>query len=380
MVTIFENAYLTIGATASSESNSLCYRSISQEAYERTFAYGGRYFRNPAATVYVREEIPHFSNRDFDEVKNREFPLLERAWVYQEQILSSRMLHFCNMELFFECKKDADCECEEVTAYWSTKKVLLNELLQKKNQNVVFSWPEFVEDYTELKMTYDRDRLPAFSSIARKVAQLNPGDCYLAGKWKSTLLKSLLWVIVRGKLQRYRPAEPRAPSWSWASAFGSISWRSAKGLQDTKGQVYATLVRAECNPVDGDSFGRVNSGIMTLSGKVTPCLLTWSISEDVNPQESGWKIAVFDNLPYDRSYEPFHFQLQADYPFNLDMPGHLDIFCLWLYQRSIGDWTGLVLRQINKTFERIGIFKMNLEEGHIPWDIVEAIDLTMDII
>ncbi|KAK4084412.1 uncharacterized protein Triagg1_892 [Trichoderma aggressivum f. europaeum] len=391
MHTIYENAYLTLAATASSHGNGGCYRSTPQEAYERKFIYGTPQFESQGSTVYVREAIPHFDNRNSYEVRNREFPLLERAWVYQEQVLSSRMLHFCSFELLFECKEDADCQCEEGSMFHQTNKVRIYRTLQATNRkaSMVWSWPELVENYTALKMTYDKDRLPALSSIARKIAQLSPGDCYLAGMWKSTLLESLLWFIVYDEVQRHRPAEPRAPSWSWASAFGSLSWKFCKiasweleqnVVPDTGTESHAKILKAECHPVDGDPFGCIDSGVITLSGKVTPCVLTWTTSPEVDPQRPEWKIAAFDNMPFNKDDEPHHYVFGADYLFNLDAPGCLDIFCLWLCRR--GDtWRGLVLQKVrDNTFERIGCFVVELDDNCVPWDIIEVIDFIADII
>ncbi|PTB69977.1 HET-domain-containing protein, partial [Trichoderma citrinoviride] len=223
MAAIYENAYLTLAATASSDSHGGFYRILPPEAYEREFTYGGDTFEDvPAATVYVREALPHFNSPDLQEtstLRKKEFPLFDRAWAYQERVLSPRMLHFCNSELWFECNRDAVCQCKGTEREPLAWKATLRRLLQEQHQGrpTVWGWNQFVLEYSGLKMTYDKDRLPALSSIARKMAQLNPQDCYLAGMWKSTLLESLFWSIAPGQAQRYRPSHPRAPSWSWAS-------------------------------------------------------------------------------------------------------------------------------------------------------------------
>jgi hypothetical protein len=38
-------------------------------------------------------------------------PLLQRAWVFQEQILSPRMIHFGRYEMAWECHSGLQCEC-----------------------------------------------------------------------------------------------------------------------------------------------------------------------------------------------------------------------------------------------------------------------------
>ncbi|KAH0498520.1 hypothetical protein TgHK011_005772 [Trichoderma gracile] len=389
MATIYENAYLTLAATASTDSHGGLYRILPPETYERAFAYGGDGF-GEATTICVRKALPHFDHSLFPETSmwmKKELPLLERAWAYQERVLSSRLLHFCNSELSFECNEGADCQCED-PGRGPPWKAHLRRMLQEKNWRgpTALGWARFVQDYTGLKMTYHKDRLPALSSIARKIAQLSPQDCYLAGMWKSTLLGSLTWSILLGEAQRYRPSHPRAPSWSWASAFGSIVWQDAavEGNESTRennpghrDQVLATLVRVECNYVNGGPFGCVDSGVLTLSGKVTPGLLTWSTTRYMRYQELAWRIAAFDGLPHHERLSELMFR--ADYLFNHDLPGGLNVFCLWLYQTDTF-WEGLALRQLDREFERIGVFVIRLKDGYNPWDYVEIIEMIVDIV
>ncbi|KAJ4205050.1 hypothetical protein NW759_014714 [Fusarium solani] len=320
MVSIYQNAYLAVAATASSDSNGGCYRTTPSECYERKFMYGSKRGGIP---VYVREAIPHFDGHSTDDVAGREFPLLQRAWVYQERTLSSRMLHFCNKELLLECKEDTHCQCGELTVYENTMKVLLLEMLRKQNVKLptVWKWPEFVEGYTNLKMSFDEDRLPAISGIARCEAKRSED-----------------------------------------------SWRF-----EHKHQYFATLVRAECSLVDNDVFGRVRSGTMTLAGRVMPSLLSWLTSEETDPQEPGWRVATFDCLPYNKGMDDrFLFQFGADDLFNLDGPSPMTVHCLWLFSNVHSLWVGLILRQVGSRFERIGMFSAALREGEVPWDVVEA--------
>jgi hypothetical protein len=44
-------------------------------------------------------DLPHWPGHD----DLGHWPLLERAWAYQERLLSPRVLHFCQDELVWEC-------------------------------------------------------------------------------------------------------------------------------------------------------------------------------------------------------------------------------------------------------------------------------------
>jgi hypothetical protein len=61
--------------------------------------------------VFARMQIPHskfWSHQLLDH--GGDFPLLSRAWVYQECLLSPRVLHFSPNELIWACQEQFDCE------------------------------------------------------------------------------------------------------------------------------------------------------------------------------------------------------------------------------------------------------------------------------
>jgi hypothetical protein len=44
------------------------------------------------------------------------WPLLKRAWVFQERLLSPRLLHFSFGELIWECRHVSACECSAIAS------------------------------------------------------------------------------------------------------------------------------------------------------------------------------------------------------------------------------------------------------------------------
>lgn len=72
------------------------------------------------------------------------------------------------------------------------------------------------------------DRLHALAGVAAKASILRPGDEYIAGMWRNTLARDLLWhtvqehTSVRLPGKKAAPGWPRPPSWSWASVSGQI--------------------------------------------------------------------------------------------------------------------------------------------------------------
>jgi hypothetical protein len=51
------------------------------------------------------------------ETWSKGFLLMTRAWILQERLLSSRVLHFGYYELFFEYQTTVLCECDEIEGF-----------------------------------------------------------------------------------------------------------------------------------------------------------------------------------------------------------------------------------------------------------------------
>jgi hypothetical protein len=69
-----------------------------------------------------------------------------------------------------------------------------------------------VQDFASRALTYDTDKLPALSGLAKEVAR-HTSYTYKAGLWEDEIYSDLLWRI-EGKAQT--PASYTAPSWTWA--------------------------------------------------------------------------------------------------------------------------------------------------------------------
>lgn len=77
-------------------------------------------------------------------------------------------------------------------------------------ENSINIWREIFQEYTAKALTYDRDRLPASSGVAR---QLGPTlGSYHAGHWEQDW-SSLLWYPAKATGRRNR-GDSQAPSWS----------------------------------------------------------------------------------------------------------------------------------------------------------------------
>jgi len=169
----------------------------------------------------------------------------------------------------------SDCQCGGLKSIYSDRdefdmppKVMHNRDINECGASgpkiaegiAIYRWQKVVEEYSILNLTLPSDKLPAIAGIAR---QLHPsiGCTYLAGIWgDGRIAGGLHWETVGTK--RKKPKIWRAPSWSWASVEGIVSF--PVGWVD---QEY-TVLKAVCTPLGPDQFGAVSDGYLTILGKL----------------------------------------------------------------------------------------------------------------
>lgn len=118
-------------------------------------------------------------------------------------------------------------------------------------------WYSLVEDYSSRFLTEESDKLPALAGLASKFRQEHSPGSYYAGIWSEHLPSALLWRTLfsysggQDKLsnplavfQPRRPQTYRAPSWSWASIDGEVSYESQRvdaSVDDVFGSEYGNF-------------------------------------------------------------------------------------------------------------------------------------------
>lgn len=114
--------------------------------------------------------------------------------------------------------------------------------------------------YTNGAITKEGDKLVALSGIAQSMHGL-PRCEYLAGLWSTGFPSHLLWRTDEAT----RPESYIAPSWSWASVKGQVSFIDPKKCM----AAYVTVLQHEIIPNPGQKFGQVSSGYIRLRGPLT---------------------------------------------------------------------------------------------------------------
>jgi hypothetical protein len=243
-------------------------------------------------------------------------PLRQRAWVLQERELSARNLHFSQNLLLWECRTT------KATNELPWNRPPLRDLLQPlpimqrgmpSNRPVINlsgesmasdgpvrvreKWFELMEDYMSRSLSHGADKLPALSGLAQNFQQKLPSSQYLAGLWseqlpysllwRTTMPNSELWTTVANKSRQTPTPSPgyRAPSWSFLSLDGPISYESQRHrgngfltyddveadqipVDDRPANV--TILGLEYMPASPDPYSAITSASLLVHGNMVP--------------------------------------------------------------------------------------------------------------
>jgi hypothetical protein len=274
----YRNAELTLAANLGVDSEAGLY------AGSLTTNEVGREFNSlclvhdssPSTRVCVRQALSHADifNNELD-AQGQCSPLMMRAWVYQERMLSSRYLHF-GKELIWECACNLTCECgvlgnsKEYSALGGMRrdKSRLLETRKEDADKSLDRWNDAVLRYSGLKLTYHSDRLPAIAGIAQLFSQFDLGP-YYAGLWRRKFASQLLW-FADSKALKSRPQQSHVPTWSWASANGQIF-----NSLDPKIPIECKIINIDCKETTPGSFGQVKSARLTVHGSIVIVRHKW---------------------------------------------------------------------------------------------------------
>ncbi|CAI4213521.1 unnamed protein product [Parascedosporium putredinis] len=233
---------------------------------------------NSNAGCLLPRKLPTSPRSHFDSQASPD-PLDDRGWTLQEGLLARRIISLKSRHITWECglafKSESGAPLHSQGSFLGLPKPILT---RRKNDQVaealsnqlgerlqpVLTWEFIVREFTNRRLSFPTDKLPAIAGIARHLEKTRPGDSYLAGMWKSDMPWSLLWGPDQSST---RPAEYRAPSWSWASLDGSIScFGDTMGWWDEEPQAHCVVEDASVTPKGLDEFGEVFDGYLTVRG------------------------------------------------------------------------------------------------------------------
>ncbi|KAI1323938.1 hypothetical protein F5Y16DRAFT_325901 [Xylariaceae sp. FL0255] len=343
-------------------------------------------------------------------------PLNKRGWVLQERMLSPRILHFTDTQLFWECFQQQACET------WPHGLLGLDlkthdgpERLPCKQQNKSKSedekkdslrklhkqWRLLAETYSKCGLTVQTDKLVAISALARRFATYFEDD-YIAGMWRLSLENDLVWIKNVPDPDPPPTAPYVAPSWSWMSASGISGVRMSGGLNGTSGgysvagwpndgetEHFACVEDVQLDYMyNGDPFGALKGGRLRLRGTLQQVQLIprLNLPTDELPMEKlvgiiekrssrANHMAVINGIPVvptyslHRKFPVFHIFMDRN-PFKRFDEENREgvLFCMLVYRyKQVGlPWYFLLLQVVNAAdgiFRRLGVLDLYPEES-----------------
>ncbi|KAK0666982.1 heterokaryon incompatibility protein-domain-containing protein [Cercophora samala] len=316
MADIYSRSYCNLSATADAcQDDGLFHpRQKLQFSHERvTSDWVGVPFKSDDGTLpecsplsFHRQDYvlydPNFWTRRVDQQE-----LFTRGWVFQEQQLAPRILHFSPDQLLWECRQHRACEMfpsglPQKEMGWGEswrsnpaatviKGALAGSARTGGDSSGFYptlglspwlAWQQVIGHYTRLNLTKAQDALVALGGVARVYQQLYQSR-YVAGHWEEDFVSSLIWRFSTEGHSRscpsarvQRPEEFRtdgsqyiAPSWSWASAdMGVVGYGARLVPTYTPDVVHKCVISSS-----GDQFGIVTDGYLLLKGPIYPASL-----------------------------------------------------------------------------------------------------------
>ncbi|KAH6859002.1 heterokaryon incompatibility protein-domain-containing protein [Alternaria rosae] len=211
MSKIYENAAITLSATGFVDSHQGCFPGTDERFISRQKTFMNH--DDEEYEIHCRESLPQWKA-----------PLYARGWVFQERMLSRRIVHFMDEEIWWECRESFHCECgslEHNGNVFGLNKNSAAEMSEFSSLGMIETrWKELVTTYSSKSLTYLSDVFPAIQALAKLVP--SKMGRYLAGHWESTLISSLGWCAFMPVPVRKEHREWHAPSWSWAAIQGKV--------------------------------------------------------------------------------------------------------------------------------------------------------------
>lgn len=294
-----------------------------------------------------------------------------------------RVLHFTEHEVFWECRAAAPSFRSETFPHGSplrrdflgqTKLGLQDTSAGSLADNpyLMREWDTACQDYSRRKLTYQTDKLPALSGIARHFGSRCQDDTYIAGFWLSQLPRALFWnVPTRGRPEaRPLPNESGAPSWSWMSCVGPVE-PSVVDYSHYVADVAGVL--ADYEHKTADQYGEMERACLHVFGfvrRITSVMKEMSNDSGVDAYRGLWQLDrsqryrhlyVDGQLDDDIGYGPHGVQQFGEAPDWFHGFGPVDYHCLLLAVSQKGPQDDRVLRGLlleptgaERTYRRVG--------------------------
>ncbi|KAM0186765.1 hypothetical protein ACHAPI_011549 [Fusarium lateritium] len=215
----YRNAVLTIAATAATDSEHGFISERSSQTYPVSPSPLGVWIGEfePYSKAVIIPGAPSASNQV------HYAPLYSRGWTLQERALSHHTLHWCSESVYWECKGCIKASEFEPNIQYSlvpgapgSRHLWETALTESKDTPAYYEelWLDLIEDYCQMSLSYETDRLMAIQGLVDETKPSNRRDNeYIAGVFKLGIVTSLAWSNPTPRVEK----QSKFPSWSWAS-------------------------------------------------------------------------------------------------------------------------------------------------------------------
>jgi hypothetical protein len=158
-------------------------------------------------------------------------PMHGRGWIFQEMVLSSRIVHFVDGQFFWQCQsvfesEDRTMQVNDRQVEWSLNTPYYPNYLVSSTRSLDgpmangdaikrdFTWWTWVLEHSSRKLTNPNDDLPSLAGAVDFYRRLS-GDEPVVGLWLKEIAFYLSWQVIT--TDKVPSREPGQPSWSWTS-------------------------------------------------------------------------------------------------------------------------------------------------------------------
>ncbi|KAG4253144.1 hypothetical protein FPRO03_07104 [Fusarium proliferatum] len=246
---VYTNAFCNLAAVASTDPYGGLFRSRNTEDLQPSIVRAALDKSTPPKDYYAVDS-------DYTNCQLLDKELLKRGWVFQERLLSPRVLYFGDKQVFWECFTEQRCETfpHGIPHLGRPKSQCLSIITDHRNRtlaaderptlSIAREWEELVKIYTDCKLTEAGDRLHAIEGVADLFREAFH-DTYAFGLWKTELTRQLSYYVRSPRKEV--PSHYVAPSWSWASLQSPVKFEDSSWWSDTTEHVSVL----DLNPTEG---------------------------------------------------------------------------------------------------------------------------------
>jgi hypothetical protein len=352
-------------------------------------------------------------------------PLLKRAWVFQERLLSRGTVYFAHDMLYWECGELYASELYPEGGPWDLqyrykehnasdrlppgvqavgdyrfKHIYTNILTKELAENItitneemfLYVWASIIAQYSVGKLTNGTDKLIAIDGVAEQMTRIISRKYYLNGLWgQESLPHFLLWQI--SWPEETPPGTKVAPSWSWASVNAPVEFFFLFRAQ-TEPKVVTEVVNILI-PDDAktDTLAISPSTALILRGSLTEVRFRQASRNFLGPLHSWWWRQSSLRQRW-TTINPINLKpmlvfmgkgLKADHPciilLDRELPKNTRVFAFKIAEAEIKQDGGVMVPsecglllipctdkdQERGTFVRVGVFEIGSSRMHRDW-------------